>query len=46
MQAIKVLVLASKDLQRDIVEGGRVSARLSAIDVALQAQHIGDFVQF
>lgn len=46
MQAIKVLVLASKDLQRDIVEGGRVSARLSVIDVALQAQHIGDFVQF
>lgn len=25
MQAIKVLVLASKDLQRDIVEGSRVS---------------------
>lgn len=28
MQAIKLLVLASKDLQRDIVEAGRVSGRL------------------
>lgn len=30
MQAIKELVLSSKDLQRDIVESGRVSARTPA----------------
>lgn len=28
MQAIKVLVLSSKDLQRDIVESGRVSFKM------------------
>jgi len=30
MQAIKALVLSSKDLQRDIVESGRVSPRNDA----------------
>ena len=30
MQAIKVLVLSSKDLQRDIVESGRVSTHTRA----------------
>lgn len=44
MQAIKVLVLASKDLQRDIVEGGRVSTRLFEC-CNTEQQQIGDFVE-